>query len=254
MCEEPERAEQITKDIEELVRKIKEYELTIEELTTTRNQLETKSTGRSRIGWTVPLESPFCGRHRFLSSSVAEAETILAELNKAEKKVGPRISQTKTQSQRMLGLTKVKLRSMVDLSRNSRPTCIPRAFHEYEQRHDGRTGKTAESSVGSFAPLEVTNRLADPELRASLFDSTVLLARCYGTETWVNSASTSRALSTSHRALERCLLRFYRLTQYRAELRSSDMSRMSRLCDPVVSTKNAKYRWTGRIMRRDDDR
>uniref|UniRef100_A0A158QMC4 Endo/exonuclease/phosphatase domain-containing protein n=1 Tax=Haemonchus placei TaxID=6290 RepID=A0A158QMC4_HAEPC len=93
-----------------------------------------------------------------------------------------------------------------------------------------------------------------PERHANLFDSTVLPALCYGTETCVTSACTSRALSTSHRALERCILRFNRVTQYRAGLRSSDMRRMSRFRDPVEYTKNAKFRWTGHIMRRDDDR
>ncbi|VDO47899.1 unnamed protein product [Haemonchus placei] len=40
---------------------------------------------------------------------------------------------------------------------------------------------------------EVTNHLADTELRANLFDSTVLPALCYRSETWVTSTSTSRS-------------------------------------------------------------
>ncbi|XGW06214.1 hypothetical protein V3C99_016490 [Haemonchus contortus] len=53
----------------------------------------------------------------------------------------------------MLGLTEVKLRLLVQLSRRPRPT-FTRALHEYEQRHEGRSSETAESSVGSFRASE----------------------------------------------------------------------------------------------------
>ncbi|VDO43717.1 unnamed protein product [Haemonchus placei] len=123
-----------------------------------------------------------------LSSSVAEAETILAELNKARKNIDGLPS-----SQVYVGC------------------------HQYGQRHEGRLVRRQKAAwAASVPPEEVINHLAGPDLRANLLDFTVLPALCY---------------------------RFNRLTQLIAGLRSSDMRRMSRLRDPVVYMKNAKFRW-----------
>ncbi|KAK6762787.1 hypothetical protein RB195_023481 [Necator americanus] len=90
----------------------------------------------------------------------------------------------------------------------------------------------------AFAAVrEATDQLTDHDLRAHLFDSTVLPALCYAAETWADTAATSRKLLTTHRALGRCLLRG-----------------LSRLCDPAEYVSKAKHRWAGHIMRRIDDR
>ncbi|KAK6757974.1 hypothetical protein RB195_015662 [Necator americanus] len=105
----------------------------------------------------------------------------------------------------------------------------------------------------AFAAVrEATDQLTDHDLRAHLFDSTVLPALCYAAETWADTAATSRKLFTTHRALERCLLKFNRRTQHLAGLRSSDL----RGC-PAFATQRNMYRKqniAGHIMRRIDDR
>ncbi|EYC09379.1 hypothetical protein Y032_0060g3080 [Ancylostoma ceylanicum] len=69
----------------------------------------------------------------------------------------------------------------------------------------------------AFGPLgEATDQLTDHELRAHLFDSTVLPAFCYAAETWSDTATTLKSVCTVHRALERCLLRYNRCTQLQA--------------------------------------
>ncbi|KAK6762396.1 hypothetical protein RB195_023203 [Necator americanus] len=104
----------------------------------------------------------------------------------------------------------------------------------------------------AFAPVrEATDQLTDQDLRAYLFDSTVLPALCYAAETWADTAATSRKLLTTHRALERCLLKFNRRTQHLASLRSSELRGMSRLRDPAEYVSKAKHRWAGHIMRRE---
>ncbi|KAK6755730.1 hypothetical protein RB195_014241 [Necator americanus] len=91
----------------------------------------------------------------------------------------------------------------------------------------------------AFAAVrEATDQLTDHDLRAHLFNSTVLPSLCYAAET----------------ALERCLLKFNRRTQHLAGLRSSDLRRMSRLRDPAEYVSKAKHGWAGHIMRRIDDR
>ncbi|KAK6730520.1 hypothetical protein RB195_007153 [Necator americanus] len=93
--------------------------------------------------------------------------------------------------------------------------------------------------MAAFAAVrEAMDQLTDQDLRAHLFDSTVLPALSYAAET----------------APERCLLKFNRRTQHLAGLRSSDLRGMSRLRDPAEYVSKAKHRWAGHIMRRIDDR
>ncbi|KAE9419149.1 hypothetical protein Angca_008326, partial [Angiostrongylus cantonensis] len=87
-----------------------------------------------------------------------------------------------------------------------------------------------------------------------LFDSAVLPVLCYGAETWVDTSTTSRILRTAHRALERCLLRHNRLSQYLVGIQGSNLQNLSHLRDPGEYTSRAKHRWAGHIMRRTDDR
>ncbi|KAK6762776.1 hypothetical protein RB195_023473 [Necator americanus] len=75
-----------------------------------------------------------------------------------------------------------------------------------------------------------------------LFDSTALQAFCYAVETSGRHTATSRKLLTTHRALERYLLKFNRRTQHLASLRSSDLKGMSRLRDPAEYILKAKHR------------
>ena len=106
-----------------------------------------------------------------------------------------------------------------------------------------------------FEPLkEATDHLSDPILRAHLFDSTVLPALCYAAETWTDTSTTSGILRTTHRALERSLLKYNRLTQHQAGMRSSDLRKISHLRDPGEFCSRAKHRWAGHVIRRTDDR
>ncbi|KAE9418543.1 hypothetical protein Angca_007521, partial [Angiostrongylus cantonensis] len=107
----------------------------------------------------------------------------------------------------------------------------------------------------AFGPLkETTDQLKNPKVRAHLFDSTVLPALCYGAETWVDTSTASRILRITHRALEWCLLRHNRHSQYLAGMRSSYLQNLSHLRDPGEYISRAKYKWAGHIMRRTDGR
>ncbi|KAK6737033.1 hypothetical protein RB195_019619 [Necator americanus] len=99
------------------------------------------------------------------------------------------------------------------------------------------------------AAREATDQLTDQDLRAHLFNSTVLPALCYAAETWADIAATYRKLLTTNRALERCLLKFNRRTQHIAGLRSSDLKRMSCLRDQAEYISKAKHGWAYHVMR-----
>ncbi|KAK6748620.1 hypothetical protein RB195_001315 [Necator americanus] len=189
------------------------------------------------------------------SSSTNEAETMLNELNEAGKRIGLRINRKKTQFMKnahcedggvqLEGSQIVETPSYVYLGRSM----------NMENDLKEELNRRMRAAWAAFAAVrEATDQLTDHDLRAHLFDSTVLPALCYAAEMWADTAATSRKLLTTHRALERCLLKFNRRTQHLAGLRSSDLRGMSRLRDPAEYVSKAKHRWAGHIMRRIDDR
>ncbi|KAK6764765.1 hypothetical protein RB195_024914 [Necator americanus] len=179
---------------------------------------------------------------------------MLNELNEAGKRIGLRINR-KTQFMKnahcedggvqLEGSQIVETPSYVYLGRSMN---MENDLKE-ELNRRMRAGRAAFAAV-----RKATDQLTHQDLRAHLFDSTVLPALCYAEETWTDTATTSRKLITTHRALERCLLKFNRRTQHLAGLRSSDLRGMSRIRDPAEYVSKAKHRWTGHIMRRIDDR
>ncbi|KAK6760621.1 hypothetical protein RB195_021907 [Necator americanus] len=177
---------------------------------------------------------------------------MLNELNEAGKRIGLRINRKKTQFMKnahyedggvqLEGSHIVETPSYVYLGRSMNM--------ENELKEElNRRMRAAFAAV-----REATDQLTDQDLRAHLFDSTVLPALCYAAETWTDIAATSTKLLSTHRALERCLLKFNRRTQHLAGLRSSDLRGISRLCDSAEYISKAKHRWAGHIMRRIDDR
>ncbi|KAK6732101.1 hypothetical protein RB195_016466 [Necator americanus] len=187
------------------------------------------------------------------SSSTNEAETMLNELNEAGKRLELRINRRKTQFMKnaycedggvqLEGSQIVKTSSYVYLGRSM----------NMENELKEELNRRMRAAWATFAAVrEATDQLTDRDLRAHLFDSTVLPALCYAAEKWAES--TSRKLLTTHRTLERCLLKFNRHTEHLAGLRSSGLRKMFCLRDPAEYVSKAKHRWAGHIMRRVDDR
>ncbi|KAE9420379.1 hypothetical protein Angca_009628, partial [Angiostrongylus cantonensis] len=88
---------------------------------------------------------------------------------------------------------------------------------------------------GAFKSIEdVVKRTKNTRLRAHLFDSTVLPALTYASETWSLQVS--------------------RFTQVADGIRSSDLRQRSKIKDIVLYAKQSKIRWTGHVMRMNDNR
>ncbi|KAK6765472.1 hypothetical protein RB195_025404 [Necator americanus] len=177
------------------------------------------------------------------SSSTNEAETMLNELNEAGKRIGLRINRKKTQFMKnahcedggvqLEGSQIVETPSYVYLGRSM----------NMENDLKEVLNRRMRAALAALAAVrEATDQLTDQDLRAHLFDSTVLPALYYSAETWADTAATSRKLLTTHRALETCPLKLNRRTQYLAGLCSSDLEGMSRLRDPAEYISKAKHR------------
>ncbi|KAE9417822.1 hypothetical protein Angca_009673, partial [Angiostrongylus cantonensis] len=108
---------------------------------------------------------------------------------------------------------------------------------------------------GTFKSIEdVVKRTKNTRLRAQLFDSTVLPALTYASETWSLRKQDERSLSVIERAVERTMLGVSRFTQVKDGIRSSDLRQRSKIKDAVLYAKQSKIRCAGQVMRMNDDR
>ncbi|GMT02975.1 hypothetical protein PENTCL1PPCAC_25149 [Pristionchus entomophagus] len=115
-----------------------------------------------------------------------------------------------------------------------------------ELRSDGRIHtellRRKRAAWAAYASIrEVTSQLQDARLRASLFDSHVLPALCYATETWPLSKTVLSFIQTTHRALERSLIGTTLHTLQQQRRSSSDIRRLSLLADPIRYIQRAKH-------------
>nr|CDJ95062.1 unnamed protein product [Haemonchus contortus] len=115
-----------------------------------------------------------------------------------------------------------------------------------------RRRRCAWAAIGNIK--EAAHLVSDKKARADLFDSTVLPALCYASETWAENKRSTLMLVGAQRALERTLLKINLAKQRSLNLRSADMRSMSGIRDAEVYAWNAKKRWAGHVVRRADDR
>ncbi|KAE9418155.1 hypothetical protein Angca_009721, partial [Angiostrongylus cantonensis] len=104
-------------------------------------------------------------------------------------------------------------------------------------------------SIGDI--VKITKNI---RLRAYLFDSTVLPALTYASETWSLRKQDERSLSVIERVVKRMMLGVSRFTQVRDGMRSSDLRQRSKIKDAVLYAKQSKIRWAGHVMRMNDNR
>ncbi|KAE9413963.1 hypothetical protein Angca_007024, partial [Angiostrongylus cantonensis] len=90
--------------------------------------------------------------------------------------------------------------------------------------------------------------------RAHLFDSTVLPALTYASETWSLCKQDERSLSVIERGVERTMLGVSRFAQVRDGIPSSDLPQRSKIKGAVLYAKQLKIRWAGHVMRMNDNR
>ncbi|KAE9421582.1 hypothetical protein Angca_004764, partial [Angiostrongylus cantonensis] len=87
---------------------------------------------------------------------------------------------------------------------------------------------------------DVVKKAKNTRHRAHLFDLTVFPALTYALETWS--------------LFEMTMLGVSRFTQVRDLIRSSDLRQRSKIKDAVLYAKQSKVRWTGHVMRMNDNR
>ncbi|PIO72552.1 hypothetical protein TELCIR_05509 [Teladorsagia circumcincta] len=114
-----------------------------------------------------------------------------------------------------------------------------------------RRKKCAWSTMGSIK--EAAHLISNKNIRADLFNPTVLPADCYASETWAEKNS-AMIMTRAQRALEWTLPNINRREKISRNLRSTGMRLMSGIRNAAVYTWDAKKRWIGHVVRPTDDR
>ncbi|KAK6735800.1 hypothetical protein RB195_018816 [Necator americanus] len=116
-------------------------------------------------------------------------------------------------------------------------------------------GRRRRAAWGAYKSIEdVVKKTRNTRLRAHLFNTTVLPALTYASETWAFRKQEENAVSVIERAIERVMLGVSRFTQVRDGIRSSLLRQRSKIRDAAAFARESKIRWAGHVMRFDDNR
>ena len=102
--------------------------------------------------------------------------------------------------------------------------------------------------------LPILKSLRDPKIRGNLFDTTVLSAMIYASETWAFTEKTERKLRVTQGHMMRRLLGMTIKQQRDRGLHNSDLRELLKMKNVVIEADHRKHTWAGHVARRQDGR
>uniref|UniRef100_A0A7I4Z4A6 Reverse transcriptase domain-containing protein n=1 Tax=Haemonchus contortus TaxID=6289 RepID=A0A7I4Z4A6_HAECO len=175
-----------------------------------------------------------------ITLNIEQAERMLAEFDKPCGNIGLRLNLTKTM------LMKNGLVSDAPFTLNGKniSECSSYVYLGWEVNMMNDLApelcRRKRAAWGAFKNIEgVVKKTKNIRLRAHLFDTAVLTALTYASETWTLRKQDEKAVSVIQRALERTM---------------SELRQRSKIRDAIDYAKKSNIRWAGHVMRYSDDR
>jgi hypothetical protein len=190
-----------------------------------------------------------------ISHNSTEANIMLNQLIHESRKVGLKINESKTKCLRNEYADTLPIRAngtllddtdeYIYLGRllNPKNELLPEIY---------RRRRAAWAALNKL--LTTTNAMNCPKSKAELFDTIVLPALCYGSESWTFTKALAERVRITHAALERKLVGITLTEQRERDLHREDIRKMSKLRDPLIHIERRKLGWAGHIARRNDNR
>ncbi|KAK6764006.1 hypothetical protein RB195_024366 [Necator americanus] len=116
-------------------------------------------------------------------------------------------------------------------------------------------GRRRRAAWGAYKSIEdVVKNTKNTRVRAHLFNTTVLPALTYASETWAFRKKEENAVSVTECAIERVMLGVSHLTQVNDGIRSCLLRQGSKNRDTSAFAKERRISWASHVMRFNDNR
>nr|CDJ86668.1 endonuclease-reverse transcriptase [Haemonchus contortus] len=189
----------------------------------------------------------------FITPNIEQAERMLAQFDSACGKIGLKLNLTKT----MFMKNGLVPDAPFTLNGTNISECSSYVYLVWEVNMMNDLApelcRRKRAAWGAFKHIEgVVKKTKNIRLRAHLFDTAVLPALTYASETWTLRKQDEHAVSVTQRALERVMLGNSLYTQ--VQKGRSELRHRTKIRDAVDYAKKSKIRWAGHVMLYSDDR
>ena len=186
-----------------------------------------------------------------ITTSVKDMEIQLNNLNKESRKIGLKIHKGKTKY-----MANYESNDTIEIDNEPIEKVDRYKYLGQTVMLDDHTReevmiriKAGWSCFGRFKDILCDTRLP-MSIRRRMYNQCIIPTMTYGAETWTTTKQLEQKLKTTQRAMERRMLNI----TIRDKIRNSEIRKQTQVKDVIQKIKEAKWRWAGHLIRRQDSR